>query len=217
MFTGSSRVSFTLLVAIGLVAALGLTAAAQEGTGASSTAVSETVARSALAQAERYADVTYEYRGTQEKGVAYKWGGRSSVDEYLAAVSDGAVPGKEVGADASAVVVNAYRSVDPGHRFAVSWGGGKRLATDATSADLYRWNVQPIPFEQMRPGDLIFFQDEGGDVTGVAIYQRRSGPNVHFIVASPGRGRVIRTFLNVNNSYWNTKVKAAGRLLAGPR
>lgn len=179
--------------------------------------VSDAVAARALAEAERYAIVTYRYRGETMTGVAYKWGGRLSVDEYLAAVAQGAEPGRDVGVDASAVVVNAYLAADPDHRFVVEAGGGRRLVADVTSADLYRWNIRPVATDELRPGDLIFFQDERGNVSGVAVFERREGPNVHFIVASAGQGKVVRTFLNVNNTYWNTRVKGAGRLLAFSR
>ncbi len=215
----SLRALYTWIALMALVAIAALPAGAQQKSPSLAVAktVSDAVARAALAQAARFADVTYEFQGSQEKGVAYKWGGRSTVDEYLRSVSAGAVPGEDIGADASAVVVNAYLAADPQHRFTVSWEGRTRLAGDATSADLYRWNVEIVPYEEMRPGDLIFFQNGAGQVSGVAMFERRNGPNVHFIVASAGQGRVIRTFLNVNNAYWNTRVKAAGRLLANHR
>lgn len=182
--------------------------------GAQGQVVSDEVAARALAEAARYVDVTYQAAGERMQGVAYKWGGRSSVDEYLAAVAEGAVPGRDVGADASAVVVNAYRAASPGHRFTVVWSGQSRSVVDATSADLYRWNVRRIEVEALRPGDLLFFHDGSGNVSGVSIFERREGPNVHFIVASANSGKVIRTFLNVNNEYWRSRFLAAGQLLA---
>lgn len=175
--------------------------------------VSAETALQALREALRYADVTYEVDGTVEQGVAYRWGGRMSVDEYLQAVREGKRPGIDAGVDASALVVNAYRAADPGHRFRIVSGGAERLVADATSGVLYEWNVELVPYTSLRPGDLIFFQNEQGQVSGVAVFERLDGPNVHFVVASASSNKVIRTFANVNNAYWNTRVKATGRLL----
>lgn len=171
------------------------------------------VARRALEEAMRYADVTYEFRGERRQGVAYLWGGRMSVAAFVEAVRSGKEPGVEAGADASAVVVNAYRAADPTLRFAAAAGGTLRLVADADSRTLYEHNVRHVPLEALRPGDLIFFSGSDGQVAGVGIFERRDGPNVHFIVASASAGRVIRTFLNVNNEYWRTRFLAAGQLL----
>lgn len=175
--------------------------------------VSADVAKRALEEALRYTDVRYEFQGERRQGVAYLWGGRMSVDAFLGAVQSGKEPGVEAGADASAVVVNAYRAADPSLRFAVAPGGAAALAQDATSRSLYEFNVQLIPIEQLRPGDLLFFSGSDGRVAGVGIFERRQGPNVHFIVASASAGKVIRTFLNINNEYWQTRFLAAGQLL----
>ena len=214
------RALAALAAGVALIAAAGLAGAqgvpGPAGAAAQAVAVSDATAARALAEARRFAEVTYRYGGQTLTGVAYRWGGRLSVDEYLAAVEAGRAPGAEVGVDASGLVVEAYLAADPAHRFAVEWSGG-RLAADATSADLFRWNIVPVATDEMRPGDLLFFQDERGNVTGVAIFERREGPNVHFVVASAAQGKVIRTFLNVNNTYWQTRVKGAGRLLAFSR
>jgi len=179
--------------------------------------VSAEVAARALDEALLYATVTYDVDGRTTQGVAYLWGGRMTLDEYLRAVSAGKKPGVEAGVDASALVVNAYRAADPGRRFRYVSGGEERWSTDATSAVIYEWNTEFVPYTSLRPGDLIFFQDEQGRVTGVALFERLEGPNVHFVVASAGSGKVIRTFLNVNNNYWKTRVKGTGRLLEASR
>lgn len=176
-------------------------------------AVSAEVAEKALAEALRFADVTYEVGGRVEQGVAYLFGGRTGVDEYVQAVAQGKRPGVDVGADASGVVVLAYRAADPAIRFMVREGGEVRFVRDVGSAELYRWNVRTVPVEELRPGDLIFFKNERGGVAGVAVFERRDGPNVHFVVASANAGKVIRTFLNVENEYWKTRFLAAGQLL----
>ena|GEM_PF-1651377 len=184
-----------------------------EGNASGLAVVPEEFARRALAEALRFADVTYEADGRTEQGVAYLLGGRMSVDQFVRAVAAGKRPGVEAGADASGVVVQAYRAADPGFRFISKEGGTEQLVQDASSAMLYRWNVRVVPVEELRPGDLIFFKSESGQVSGVAVFERREGPNVHFVVASPGAGKVIRTFLNVNNEYWRTRFLAAGQLL----
>lgn len=184
-----------------------------EGSESGRPVVSAELAMSALAEALRYADVTYQVDGRAERGVAYRFGGRMSVDEFVRAVAEGKRPGAEAGVDASGLVVQAYRAAAPGWRFVEMQGGTARLVADAGSASLYRWNVRVVPVEELRPGDLIFFKNESGQVSGVAIFERREGPNVHFVVASAGAGKAIRTFLNVNNEYWKTRVLAAGQLL----
>lgn len=136
-----------------------------------------------------------------------------SVDAFLEAVAAGKEPGVEAGADASAVVVHAYRAADPAIRFAARSGEAVRYLLDADSRTLYDFNVRFVPVEELRPGDLIFFSGEGGGVAGVGVFERREGPLVHFVVASASAGRVIRTFLNVNNEYWRTRFLAAGQLL----
>lgn len=197
-------------IALALVVAFAVAAHGQQpGAGV----VSADVARKALEEAIRYAEVTYEFQGEQRQGVAYLWGGRMSVDAFLQAVREGKEPGVEAGADASAVVVNAYRAADPGIRFAVGSGEAARFELDANSRTLYDFNVRFVPVEELRPGDLIFFSGEGGEVAGVGVFERREGPLVHFVVASASAGRVIRTFLNVNNEYWRTRFLAAGQLL----
>ena len=175
--------------------------------------VSAELAKRALAEAQRFVEVTYESGGDPQQGVAYLFGGRMSVDEYLNAVATGKAPGVEAGADASAVVVQAYLGADPGFRFMSRSGGERRLNRDATSSTLYQWNVRIVPVDQLRPGDLIFFKNANGQVAGVGIFERREGPNVHYIVASSNAGKVIRTFNNVNNEYWKTRFLAAGQML----
>src|SRR5690606_25228052 len=145
--------------------------------------------------------------------VAHLWSRRLSVDEYLQAVAHGSRPGVEAGVDAPGLVKQAYRAADAAIRFVVESGGGEQRVRDVSSGALYRWNVRTVPVDELRPGDLIFFQNSSGQVSGVAIFERREGPNVHFVVASANSGKVIRTFLNVNNEYWETRVLGAGQLL----
>lgn len=172
------------------------------------------VAQRALTEALRFAEVTYEAGGVSRQGVAYLLGGRIGVDRYLEAVAQGKVPGVDVGVDASGLVVQAYLAADPALRFRTGDGAWGR---DASSSSLYRWNVRIVPLDELRPGDLIFFQNEEGRVSGVGIFERREGPNVYYLVASAAQGRVIRTFNNVGNDYWKSRFLAAGQLLDAAR
>ena len=96
--------------------------------------------------------------------MAYLFGGRQSVEAYLTALADGKVPGEEIGVDASAVVVNAYRHVVPNIRFFFD-ESGKTLVSDATSSLIAKYNSIPITQEELGPGDLIFFKDANGRST----------------------------------------------------
>lgn len=171
--------------------------------------VSAETAGNALAEAFRFVDATYRVGDEERRGVAYLWGGRMSVDSYLQAMAQGAVPGVDAGVDASGVVTKAYLSADPGLRFR---GAGGRWYADATSRSLFEHGVRMVSVFELRPGDLIFFQGDDGQVTGVAIFEKMEGPNVHFIVASSRAGRVIRTFYNTQGEYWQKVFKAAGQL-----
>lgn len=207
------RAAWTVLI----VAALMTGALAADASGAAGvdgrSVVPAELAQAALAEALRFADVTYEHEGIERQGVAYLLGGRISVERYVDAIAQGKAPGVDVGIDASGLVVQAYLAADPAFRFVSRPGGESLLVRDASSTALYQWNVRTVPVEQLRPGDLIFFQNEGGRVAGVGIFERREGPNVHYIVASANAGRVIKTFNNVNNDYWRTRFLAAGQLL----
>lgn len=171
------------------------------------------IARGALEYALRYVDVEYETGGSAHRGVAYMWGGRMSVDDFVRAVESGAKPGIDAGVDASAVIVRSYGAMIPDIRFLASDNPDGTRIKDATSATLFQYNIQQVSPEQLRPGDLIFFKDGSDNVSGVALFEQRQGPNVYFIVASARAGKVIRTFYNVNNESWKTQFKAAGRLL----
>lgn len=213
-----TRIVVPLVAGVVLLIALlagGAMAAEVAGPGAGEEAVVPAdLARRALAEALRFAEVTYEAGGVARQGVAYLLGGRISVDQYLTAVAQGKAPGVEVGVDASGLVVQAYLAADPAFRFRAGDGS---LVRDASSTSLYRWNVRLVPVDQLRPGDLIFFRNDEGRVAGVGIFERREGPNVHYLVASANAGRVIRTFNNVNNEYWKTRFLAAGQLLESSR
>ncbi len=146
-----------------------------------------------------------------ENEVAYLYGGRQSVEAYLAALADGKVPGQDIGADASAVVVNAYRNVIPNIRFFFDQSQ-KTLVADATSSVIANYNSVPISQDELVPGDLIFFKDASGNINGIAIFSEIKGEVIHFITASANQGKVVRTNAYFHGAFWTNSFAGYGRL-----
>ena len=65
-----------------------------------------------------------------------------------------------------------------------------------------------ISFNQMRPGDLIFFRTSGSSVNHVGIYTGRG----QFIHAASGGAKV--SVDNLSRSYWQQRLVKFGRILA---
>lgn len=65
-----------------------------------------------------------------------------------------------------------------------------------------------IHFEQMRPGDLIFFRTSGNKINHVGIYTGRG----EFIHAASGSARVVVDRLS--RPYWQQRLVKFGRILA---
>lgn len=167
-----------------------------------------------LAEVIRYATVEWHDGENVRRGVPYQWGGRLSVDEFLQAVEAGA-GAAGMGVDASGLVVSAIRTLWPHFSFYVQQGSEMVPVRDINSALLFRWNVQAIDVDDLRPGDLIFFSDSSGGIGGVGIYERTVGRNIRFVVASANAGSVIQTSVNRDGEYWATRFAGAGRLLRG--
>lgn len=164
-----------------------------------------------LQEALRYATVEWQAGETVQVGMPYVWGGRTPLDAFVVAVATGEVPAGG-GVDASGLVVGAARAIDPNFRFRSQQGGAWVAVADINSSALYRWGVEPVTLEELRPGDLIFF-GSNGTVDGVAIYERTVGRSIRFVVASAGQGRVVRTGADLDGEYWKTRFIGAGRLL----
>lgn len=244
---------------LGLVAALaaalfGPGAWAQEAAGRRPLTEEEgrLVAQAALA----YAEVEYWAGGALRKGMPYLWGGRTTVEQLLAAAAQAAEDEQAVpalaaaeshepdgepaeaagqptgtaadaadriedvlsglGVDASGLVVNALRALNPSVRFAASAGDNPVWLADATSSLLYHYNVLHLDPADIRAGDFVFFGTAGGDsvnVTGVGVVTGRSGTRVDFVVASAREGRVIATFARTDGDYWRNNIVGAGRFL----
>lgn len=89
--------------------------------------------------------------------------------------------------------------------FVYKQGNGIRLPR--TAAEQSRAS-RTISFEQMRPGDLIFFRTSGSGVNHVGIYVGRGD----FIHAASGGGRV--TLDNLSKTYWQQRLVKFGTFTA---
>lgn len=164
-------------------------------------------------QAEQAYEYALEY---VENEVAYLYGGRLNVEQYLDLLANGYVPGEDIGVDASALVVNAYRQIIPELKF---WFDDTKTNTtlDATSKILYLYNCQPLSIEQIEPGDIIFFQNDDGNIIGTAIFSHVSGNVIHFITASSTAGKVVLTNAFLEGDYWLNTFAGFGRLQYPPQ
>lgn len=155
-------------------------------------------------QGESVANLALEYAAA---GVPFQLGGQLTVDAFTASNAEAGQ-----GIDASGLVVNVCREVLGDLRWAGGGGEEPLLVADVSSSTLFNWNTIPVKLEELLPGDLIFFKSGNGRVTGVGIFLERQGDVVHFVVASAGKGQVIKTFLNIRNQYWQESFAGAGRL-----
>ncbi|NLM25955.1 MAG: C40 family peptidase [Firmicutes bacterium] len=178
-----------------------------------------TISTSALANVEQkivtktQANQAFEYALQYvEHEVAYKLGGRFSIAQYLAALADGKQPGLDIGVDASAVVINAYRSVFPSLLFKPS-ADSTRYVSDVSSSVIYHYNSIPITEDDLTKGDLVFFKNAAGNIIGVSLFSHFEGNLIHFITASQSAGKVIVSKINMEGNYWKTHFAGYGRLL----
>lgn len=78
------------------------------------------------------------------------------------------------------------------------------LSLPRTSADQFR-HTRPVARQQLRPGDLVFFQTRRGRINHVGIYM---GDN-QFIHA-PGKGKSI-SVTTLDHPYWEPRFARGGR------
>ena len=114
----------------------------------------------------------------QALGVRYKYGGNS--------------PGE--GFDCSGLTSYIYKN-------------GNGISLPRTAAEQSRAS-RTINFEQMRPGDLIFFRTSGSAVNHVGIYVGRG----EFIHAASGGGKV--SIDTLSKTYWQQRLVKFGTFLA---
>lgn len=199
-----------LAVVLSLVLALGMSASLAIASEAERVPITEEEGQRIAEAALSYTEV--QPIATAEPGMPFLWGGRTTLEELVQYAGPGGVP-ETVGVDASGLVVNVLRAVlGPDVRFVASVGGRKVRLADATSRILYEDNVQAVEPQRARPGDLLFFGQDG-DISGVAVVVERRGDRIDFVVASARTGRVIRTFARIGGEYWQKTIVGVGRFL----
>ncbi|MGI6082251.1 MAG: NlpC/P60 family protein [Limnochordia bacterium] len=106
-------------------------------------------------------------------GSPYVWGERGP-DEF----------------DSSGIIVWAYRQVIPELRFLASH---RRVFTDTDHANLYERNLEILPLEQLRPGDIVYLTDGSAPVTHGAMFVRWIQPYevMEFLDASTRLGEIV--------------------------
>ncbi len=154
----------------------------------------------ALEAAEEYVD----------EGVAYLLGGQTTLLDYIVGVREGRMPGVDVGVDASGLIRNVFRRQQPDMRFYAGPGGPIRR--NVNSAALYHYNSRSLRLDEAEPGDLIFFENEDGNIIGLGLISRITTSSVHFITASANAGTVIESHALIGGDYWNSSIAGLGRL-----
>ena len=94
------------------------------------------------------------------------------------------------GFDCSGLVYYVYRRVG--------------IQVPRSAREQYRF-AQPVPLDELLPGDLVFFKRTFHSVSHVGIY----AGNARFIHA-PSKGRAV-SYDSLNNPYWKARLVAAGR------
>jgi cell wall-associated NlpC family hydrolase len=86
------------------------------------------------------------------------------------------------------------------------------MMRDVFSADIPRTarsqydNSDRIPTDELKEGDLVFFETDGRDITHVGIYLT----NNKFVHAATSNGVMVS---DLNDIYWRPRFKGAGRVL----
>lgn len=69
--------------------------------------------------------------------------------------------------DSSGIITHAYRQIIPDLRFRTSeWDA----TYDAPHRVIYYWNIDPLPLEELQPGDLVYITDGTDLVTHGAFF-----------------------------------------------
>ena len=175
-------------------------------------AFSDQEAKQALDAAMQYADLEYVIQGELWQGMAYFYGGQDTISSYLGKIEQGVQPGAGAGIDASGLVINAYKAIYPDLRFLYRTNSQETKVSDTSSKSLYLWNVRTVELEDLQPGDLIFFGQEG-NIHGVALYAGRRGESIRIVTASQSQGKVVLTGIRAGGDYWRSSFAGAGRLI----
>ena len=98
------------------------------------------------------------------------------------------------GTDCSGMVMEVYRTVYD-----------KKI--ERNSARIYERNCQPVDRDDLREGDLVFFDTSGnGGISHVGIYLKEN----KFVHTSSSRGVMVS---DLNQRYWNTRYHCGGRVI----
>lgn len=131
----------------------------------------------------------------QQIGDPYVWGGQGP-DEF----------------DCSGLIIWAYAQVIPDLRLRI----GANVVYDATQDELWRYNVQSIPPEQMRPGDVVFITNDPRRMThgGLFIEWVDEGmTEFRFVNASSYYGEVVIDTWPITGEKRGQWFAGSGRLL----
>ena len=66
-------------------------------------------------------------------------------------------------------------------------------------------HARPVPLDDLRPGDVLFFETDGKKVSHVGIYAG-AGSFVH----APSRGKKV-SYASLESPYWSSRLTGAGR------
>lgn len=113
--------------------------------------------------------------------------------------------------DSSSIILYSYRQIIPSMRLRTS----ERDANfDTSHAFVYYWNFQPLPLEQLKPGDLVYITDGTNPVTHGALFVDWVEPykNMRFLHASTRLGKVVIEEWPVDEEVRGQTFVAAGRL-----
>lgn len=114
--------------------------------------------------------------------------------------------------DCSGLIVWAYQQVIPNLQFRV----GSQRVSDVNMDDLWRYNVQVISADQMKPGDVVFITSEQDRITHGGLFVRWLSPEeFEFTNASSNHDNfgVVETAWPINSSLRGQWFAGAGRVL----
>jgi hypothetical protein len=113
--------------------------------------------------------------------------------------------------DSSSIILYSYRQVIPTMRLRIS----ERDANfDTSHAFVYYWNFEPLPLEDLKPGDLVYITDGTNPVTHGAMFVDWVEPYevMRFLHASTRLGKVVIEEWPVNEEMRGQTFVEAGRL-----
>lgn len=129
------------------------------------------------------------------QGAQYAWGGQGP-DEF----------------DCSGLIIWAYAQVISDLKLRI----GSQVVNDATQDELWKYNVEPIPPEQMRPGDIVFITSDRARMTHGGLFIEwvdQEMSEFRFVNASSFHGEVVVDAWPVSSEVRGQWFAGAGRLL----